>query len=243
MPTQTPVGFSFEAFLTRVVPGLVLMSPVLLALFLTSPIEINPSNTNLLLVSLMALIFGELIEQLRSGLFRVPLPFTHSIYTATGDESHLPTWYQYLKKIDERFPDIVGSIKESNDEDLLGERFNFDLQNEMEEKFELNPDSALPRDFYDSLLLYLGDDLSSRTRNYFNLYVFNTNLKVATILSLPLYTYYIGIQYPDTEMWMFIISATILLTIVFLITQFLKASPYLYVEMLFKEFYMRGKSK
>lgn len=239
--TQTPAGFSLETFLIQVVPGLVMISPILLNLWITTPVNTDTSSATLVVIALAALISGEIVEQLRSGLFRVPIPFSYHIYTVTEDMSHLPKRYRYAIRIDELTPDRLNIVSEADEEYVLEERFQFNFLENMEEEFSLDPDSALPRDFYDSLLLYLGDGVNTLTQDYQKACKFNQNLKISVLIALFFYGYYAVWEYPNPLMWVYLLAAMGLSVITFLITRFLMASSNLYVEMLFKEFYMKNR--
>lgn len=239
--TQTPVGFNLEAFLTRVVPGLVFISPILLDAWIDSPIDINNSSISLLIIALVAMVFGELIEQMRAGLFRVPIPFSYHIYNHTEDDSHLPIRHEYLIKINKRLPDRFKIGDFPDKEYRLENRLQFNFQEEIEEELDLDPNSALPRDFYDGLLLYIGDEFSTQTKKHQQTYIFGQNLKLATAFSLIFYFWLILLKLPNPIVVLYIAAVVVLLTFVFLVTRFMMRSPNLYVEMLFKEFYMMNR--
>lgn len=241
--SQTPTGFSLESFLTRVIPGLVALSPFFVSLYIADPAIFQDQDFSLLVIGVLALIIGELIEHVRSGLLRVPLPFSYNIYWATGDASFLPKWFRYTLKIKEVLPDRIPFYEELPEESRLETRLNFDMQTEMETKFELDPDKASARDFYDALLLYLGDGISSRTKEYRSTYIFNQNLRISAIISIFFYGYEIFITYPNPRWVVFFFVVIVLFTGLFVVGSFLTASPHVYMEMLVKEFYMKTLSE
>jgi hypothetical protein len=136
-------------------------------------------------------------------------------------------------------PDWLAFYHDLDEEDRLDYRLQFDMQKEMEERFDLDPNSAIDRDFYDALLLFLGNSISSKTKEYRSAYIFNQNLKISAVISLLFFGYEIFNSYPDPLWGLFGLSALIVVGSTFSITRFLIASPHVYVEMLEKEFYMK----
>lgn len=233
---QTPTGFSIESFLTRIIPGLIVISPILLNIWVFDPNIIPTTNVDFLVIALVALIFGELIEQVRSGLFRVPKPFSHYLYTETGDDRFLPRTLRYSARIDNLLQKVVPwGISEDHQ---LSDRLDFDFLAEMIKTFKLNPNLATSRDFYDALILHLGDDVNVRTKDYRNAYIFSKNLKLSTFIALLFYLYYAWLKHPSEVYLIFIGIGFILVVFVTVFLSFLQATPDLYMEMLEKEFYI-----
>lgn len=234
--TISPAGFSVQSFLTRIIPGLILLSPILIAFYLEAPPVQIESDIAWIIVGLAAVIFGELIEHVRFGGLRVPLPFSYMMYQSTGDESFLPGWFLKVQWIEKRLPfDIYTSIERDN---RLNNRLQFDMVDHMADEFNLSLDTATSRDFYDALLLHLSGTESVKTQKARIAYVQSVNTKIGTIVAICFYLYYIFLQYPNPLWIIYAITAITIISIVFFISAFLTASPNMYVEMLEKEFYM-----
>ncbi|WP_247729485.1 hypothetical protein [Halovivax limisalsi] len=217
--------------------------PFLINLHLDSYFAISSGTTFLLGVALTTLVIGEVINHLRSGLFRVPLPFSYFFYNATGEISKLPKWFRIIIKIDERLPDKFSIFNDAPEGTTLETRFQFDFLDSMNNNFQLDPERALPRDYYDCLLLTLAESKSPRTEKFRELWAFRQNIRIALMISLFFYIWYIGMEFPDATAVILLLAAGLTILLVVVIDQMLSGTPHLFVEMIFKEYYMDQRSE
>lgn len=241
--TRTPIGFSLDALLTRVIPGLIVIFPWAIDLWLIAPELYEDTTTVLFAIAMGALVIGELVEHVRSGLFRVPLPFAYAMYKETGDESDLPGLFRYRLKLDRLLPSRFSLVTDFPEDVRLDSRLDHNFFKEMEEAFDLDSSRARSRDFFDTLVLYIGNEQSERTRRYRNMYIFTQNLKMSSLVSIIVFLYFIVLRYPDASYLVLGIPAIGLMVVSLVLWGFLGASPNLYMEMLEKEFYVKLQTR
>lgn len=237
---STPVGFSLHDFLTRIIPGSVILAPALTGLYVFFPNFFSNVSLIVVLIAIMSFLCGELIEQLRIGLFRVPMPFRYLIYNQTGDISKMPFWYQKEKQLQKWFPERLHR-EEPKGEDYLPDYLNMDFRSQIENEFDIDFVSHSPRDIYDLLILSLEPNFSSRTRRHQSLYAFSKNLQIATAIAIFLYLGEFLLNMQNEIIQIAIISLIGVLTLIFVSISFLIATPHLYVELLLKEYYLKSK--
>lgn len=240
MSNQSVVGgFSLRDLLTRVIPGLVVIGPFVLGANIALS-EIIPTFTGyVILIGLVSYLIGEIIEQYRAGVFRVPLPFRYFIFKETGDIDIMPLRYRKAVKVQKNLPGWLNIYEHTKEESRLTNQFDFDFRKSMESKYGLDFKKNRPREIYDALLIDLGPDLTMRTQRSHSLAMFNTNLKIAVFLAGFIY---IGVFiFGDlTPLMAFSILSFVLIgVLVIILTLFLDSSQHLYIELLLKEYYMK----
>lgn len=229
--------------MTRVIPGLVVLSPILFELYLYQSTVIDDIGVGLLLLAIAALIVGELIDHLRSGIYRVPLPFSYAIYQETNDKSHLPTWYRKVESIDRWLPNQISLIHEVDENNSLKARLNFDFLDELLQRYELNQDLASPRDYFDILTLSLNDDISPLTVKFKNSFIFNQNFKISSFFAGIILVYLLIISVNEPIMPIYFLLIILLFMFTYAITTILNDSSHMYAEMLIKEFYIKCENE
>ena len=159
--SDTPfLGFSLRDTLTRLIPGLLFLTPVLIVALVLMSNTIPESTVFLLLLGLSAYLVGEFIDQLRTGLFRVPMGFRYFVYKETGDMGNMPIHYRYIIKIQKRLPEGLNFYVDYNEERRLANEFDFEFREDIETKLCVDFDDNRPREIYDLLLIYMEDSFT-----------------------------------------------------------------------------------
>lgn len=239
--TNTPAGFSLEAFLTRIIPGFVFLFPFFIDIIVRGGNISTLSYIELLVVTLIGLLVGELVEHIRSSALRTPIPLSYYFYKETGDIYQLPYIYRWLIKIDRKLPNRISLLKDVPEDTDLNTRLRFNFLDEMEDSFQLNREVATSRDFFDLLLLYISDDISDRTLYYSQIYQFHQNIKISMIVAGFFTIYFATMNYSNFISWIYVFSYLILLAILFFVTRFTSSSANMYMELLEKEFYKKKR--
>lgn len=255
LSNTTPTGFALHDLLTRLIPGAVLVAPLITAFLLLSQEMYQITSVALILIALASYLLGEIIEHLRSGWFRVPTPFLNYYYELTGNLQKMPWWYRKTIHIDERTPGWFPKFWFHPDEKSypkfwfhsdvksdLPTRLDFNFQSSMESRYDIELQNVTPRDVYDLLLLDLEAGMSRRTRRHQSLYQFSRNLLIACALSLTLYIVEF-FAFRSVFLFIALVALILLLCIIILISRILKLVPYFYVEMLFKEYYIQEQNR
>lgn len=240
---STPLTFTLHDFLTRIVPGAILVLPALTGIYVFYPDLFTDIRFISVIVLIMSFLLGEIIDQFRAGLFRVPRPFYYLLYKSTGDLTKMPSWYQKVVWLDNALPDSCPPLIEERDpENYLPNRLEIDFKEEFEIRYGLNCDTDRPRDIYDIMLLDLEPELSSRTHRHRSLYIFTRNLQIATVFAFPFYLLEYLANMQNGIMVLALFSLLFIAVSVFVYSRFLDTSPHLYVELLLKEFYLKRGS-
>jgi len=215
--------------MTRVIPGLVLLSPFIVDILVTNTNPGNNLDTELLALALLALIFGEAIERIRSALFRVPRPFREYLYSVTGDETYFHPCNVKIRKLKRIW------LGESQDptSHWIGIRLDFDMKANMDDLFDLNPETVTAQDYFDFLILHINNGKSVQELR--NVYVFDRNVRIATVIVFFFYLY-LGSINPNNR-GIYVIAFVTLFSFVFFIGSLLTGTSEDYIEMLAKEFY------
>lgn len=237
---SAPIGFSLHDFLTRIIPGTVILAPALTGLYVYYPSLFSNIGLIVVLTTLIAFLLGELTEQLRTGLLRVPFPFRYLIYNETGDLSKMPLWYRKESKIQPWLPKRL-QRKEPSGDDYLPAHLNLDFRSQMENEFDVDFKVDRPRDIYDLLILSLEPNLSARTRRHQSLFAFTKNLQIATVVAIVLYVAEFLVDTQNGVFQIAILALIIVLTFILVFISFLKASAHIYFELLIKEYYLKHK--
>jgi len=109
----------------------------------------------------------------------------------------------------------------------------------MEVEFDLDPELALTRDYFDALILYLGDGIHPRTRQLRNWTILNSNVKTSNLLAAFVYGYFTLSSPNVQEAFIYFGAMVLTIAISYFVIRPLDVSPDVYVEMLAKEFYLK----
>lgn len=236
---SSPGGFSLADLLTRVLPGSVFIFPALISILILEPNLVTDPSILLVVIAILSFLFGELIDQFRKALFRVPAPFAFYLYHETDDMEKLGPIYGILISLDnslpKQFPKFFDKRKEEN---RLVNRLPMDFRKRIENDYSLNFDSNSSRDIYDCIVIDMESEFSDRTFRQRTIYIFSQNLQISTVVAAFIYTSFL-ISYPSNNLVLF--STVILyvsIAIIFFLSAFMGASSAMYVELLMKEIYV-----
>lgn len=233
------LGFPLRDTLTRLVPGLIFLAPLVIGTALYVP-SIMPSGSLLyVLLGLSAYLVGEFIDQLRLGLFRVPLNFRYFVYKETDRLGKMPNWYVRLVTLQERLPKGIYFYKDIDEDRRLTNELDLDFRKDIESELGIDFIDNRPREIYDLLLIYMNDYHTPRLRRMQSISIFSTNLRVATAGALFISTLFAVANWRNPFYWS-IWGVSILIALgVIAIWFFLTITKYQYDELLFKEYYMK----
>lgn len=158
------LGFSLRDTLTRLVPGLLFLAPVTIGIAIFIPSIVPEGSLFYILFALAAYILGELIDQLRAGLFRVPMSFRYFIYKETDQMGKMPRWYIRIVEFQERLPNRINFYEDRGENEHITDDMQFDFREDIESELGVDFVDTRPRDIYDLLLIYLDDHLTPRLR-------------------------------------------------------------------------------
>lgn len=241
MPAKsTPAGYSVFDFLTRIIPGLIVILPLFVGLLLFGPSIILDVQISILLLSVLGLIIGEFIDFLRSSLFRVPSPFKQVLYHHTRDEEVL----SWLDKVDlwiqRKLPTSLQSkfLTSQTGRETIFNLSNSSFKDEFEDQFNLSLDSTSPHTLYSTFLNHMDSRMASRTRRYYTLRIFSQNLMAATLgagfVSLVVASLNLG----DPKILAILFISIIILTIVFEVALIFSSVSYPLVDLLIIDYYL-----
>lgn len=234
---NTPVGISVHDFLTRIIPGAVLIAPAVLSLSISQPALFGDTSFVMLIIGLGSFIAGEIIEIMRSAAFRTPLPFLHLIYRETDNEEKLSWTQQKLLGLEREVSSHIPDRRETSKSNYLESRLQLDLRDSMEQELGIDFDSSSPRDIYDFLILRLEPELSIQTKRYRSLTAFTSNLRIASVLALLCYGLFFLVDREDPWITFALGVSVILFGYIWPISQVFSNASNLYVEALLKEYY------
>lgn len=132
--SASPTGFTLNDLLTRVIPGAVLIAPLVTATYVFFPELVSDSNFVAVGLLIAAYLIGEFIDQFRAGAFAHPPEFGYFIYWLTGseDSSKLPLRFRLAMKIDELHNNSRFKLMKGPSEGYLPTRLETDFQESME---------------------------------------------------------------------------------------------------------------
>ncbi len=243
MSAGAPIpSLSLRDTLTRVIPGVVVLSPLLISANMTAP-SVVPSGTPFyIIVALLSYLIGEIIDQFRAGLFRVPMTFRYFIYKQSGQIEKMPRRYRWIIDKQELLPERLHIYEEIPTEELLPSHLDLDFREDMESELGVDFDENRPRDIYDLLLVYMDSHFTARIRRQQSLAIFSSNLRMSSGLAGIFYLYYVVMDFGSL---LSIISGVILLAIVLIMAAgwpVLTMAQYQYGELLMKEYYGKRHS-
>jgi len=232
---STPIGFSLQDLLTRVIPGSVTLAPAISGLYLFEPNLFPSSNMLLISFGLTEFLIGTLIDQVRTGIFGVPFEFQFFIYKETDNQSKLPWRHRKILKIQNTLPDWIPKYYQYTETDsYLPNRLDLDFQKSMEDRLGIDFQESNPRDIHDALILYLQPNMSSRTLRQQYLYFFPKNLQIATVGAISLYLFQFAINPSNSIIQIALLFLLGISSIVALIMQIFSTTPALYSDLLLK---------
>lgn len=241
MPTQSsPSGYSIYDLLTRVVPGITVLIPFIVAYLITETQVKVELNVALVALAGVGLVIGEVINLIRSSIVHVPVPFKQVIYHHTGDESilgrgdRLDLWAK--NKLPARyqsrfFTDDVGRSTIFDSEEI-------DFQTSFEDHFGLDFEEDSAYSIYQTFLSYMDGRMATQTRRNYILRIFAQNLMFASGLTVltTLWVIYKNLDQPQLLLGA-IISVSIL-TILFQVAMLFSSAAYKLVDLLIIDYYV-----
>lgn len=260
-----PTTISFHDFLTRILPGAVILGPGIYLFTVNWPTLSENTTAVLITVVLASFLLGEGVELLRSSAFRVPWPLRRYLFETTGQDKHKLTKLQYsllrssrigpstdtvVKVLYGRFPHLRRFIDwfPTQETDTLSERFDFNFKQSMEQQWGIAFERTSAADVYDLLVLELEATMGRDARRYRSLHAFTSNIRISSIAGVILY----GLVYLEEPsntgfLYAFSLSAIIAAYSLSFSIMFERVSTR-YLETLFKEYYIKyaedsGESK
>lgn len=189
----TPSGYSIFDFLTRIIPGAIMLSPLILAAWAAPSININTAAA-LLFIASVSLVMGELIETLRLSIFPMPIAFREILYY--HGRSDVLRWYEQkslsiLNKLPNRISERITTYGRTTIFDETDKKF----PDVYEAHFSgLSFESTSPYYLYMTLLDYMEPRLSQSTRRQQIVRIFAANLFIAivggSLIAFPVILYF-----------------------------------------------------
>lgn len=233
------LGFTLRDTLTRIIPGLIFLTPLMVGVAVFSSDLIPDGPILYVLLGLSAYLTGEFIDQLRAGLFRVPMTFRYFVYKETGQMEKMPSWYIRIVEFQEKLPKRINFYEEIEEEDRLTNSLDFDFRKDIESELGVDFVENRPREIYDFLLIYMDDYFTPRLRRQQSVAVFSTNIRIAVVGTLVVWTLYAIVNWGNVFIWS-VWGISILITLFLMIFwPFLTMTHYQYDELLLKEYYMK----
>lgn len=232
-------GFSLRDTVTRLIPGLVFLAPITVGIRITNPTLLPNSTQSYILVALVAYLIGEFVDQIRLGLFRVPLSFRYFVYKETDQLEKMPSWYVRIYEFQERLPDAINFYEEIEGDQRLVNNLELNFRNSIETELGINFVENRPREIYDLLLIYMSGDLTPRLRRMQSVSIFSTNLRIATAMGTIFYTLYLVFNLRNPVAQAVWVTSLVFLLLVTAFWTFLTVAQYHYDELLLKEYYIK----
>lgn len=182
----SPFGYSVFDFLTRIIPGLVVVTPLAVSYVTLGPRVDVGYQPVLIGLAVVGLVIGEVIDLVRSSLFRVPLPFKQVLYRHTDNREILSRFDRCDLWLQAKMPEALkpNFITEEVGRGTLFDGSSEDFQEEYESHFGLKFEETHPGLLYLSLLSHMDSRMSSDTRRYYTLRIFAQNLMFAALFTI-----------------------------------------------------------
>ncbi len=246
MSTGTPIpSLSFRDTLTRVIPGSVVVSaPIVVAMF-TAPHLLPSEPIHYIVLALISYLIGEIIDQIRSGLFRVPNRFRWFIYDHTRDIQDIPRWYRNRVKYQNYLPDIfhIDIDDELEMQGTVSYELDLDFHEDMESELGVDFDHNSPRDIYDMLLIYMDPHFTRRIRRQQSLAIFASNFRLSALGATLVYLYYAIVNIGSLISYISIGMVVLIIIILLSGWSVLNMTQHQYGELLMKEYYAERHSR
>lgn len=233
------LGFTLRDTLTRLVPGIVVLTPLLIGLILFSPNKLPNGPIFLALLGLSAFLIGEVIDQFRSGLFRVPMTFRYFVYRETDEIDNMSKWYQWLVQIQEKLPEKIYFYEDRDEADRLTSNLDLNFREDIESELGVDFEENRPREIYDLFLIYMEPYQTPRLRRMQSVSMFSTNLRIATAGALIIYTLYWILNWKQPFFILVWITSLLIGFFTLISWSIQTLTKYQHDEMLFKEYYMK----
>lgn len=180
----TPTGFNISDFLTRVIPGGILIFSIGFPIvsFESLPID-SISGSSVLIFGIASFVFGEFINTFRISMLDVPNYFCRVLYAENEDEIYLGMTDSIFRKFDS------DSIKGYS----LFEHSDTDIVSTLRSRFDLDGDFDGAHNFYTLLTSDLSSEKSEETSRLENIYIFYANVKMSVLLSILVAMLYTGL--------------------------------------------------
>ena len=170
-----PTGFSISDFLTRIIPGSILVFSIFFpVLWPEYSSNVSISNSGILIFTIISFIAGEVINTGRITLLDVPNYFRRVLYTESGYDK------KYLKRTDVYLSELFA--KRINGYSLF-RHSNRDIIKTLRNRFDLDTDFDGSHNFFMLLTSDLSSAKSTETQRLENIYIFYENLKYSVVIS------------------------------------------------------------
>jgi len=240
MTQSGPVfGFSLRDTLTRLIPGFALLLPILVPALVFYPDSVPDTMPFYVGVALVAYLSGEFIDQLRLGLFRVPMNFRYFLYRETNDLRNMPTWWVKVFEVQTYLPNWLRIYHERAEEDRLVSDLDLNFRDDMESELGIGFEENRPREIYDLLLIYMEPHVSSRLRRLQSISEFSANLRLAVLIGALIYTLYALSNWGDLFFFMSLLLSLTSVAFLFGFWWLLTLAHAQYDELLLKEYYLK----
>lgn len=235
----TFLGFSLRDTLTRLIPGMLFLAPFVIGVGVFAPNILPSGSIRYVLLGVSAYLIGEFIDQLRAGLFRVPMSFRYFVYRETDQMEKMPDWYIYIVELQEKLPNRLNFYEEREEDNRLTNDLEMDFRKDMESELGVDFVDNRPREIYDLLIIYMDSHFTPRLRRLQSVSMFSTNLRIASGGAFIFYSLFAIFIWKDPFFWS-LWSVSILIAVVIIIFwSLLTVTQYQYDELLIKEYYMK----
>lgn len=248
MSTSSISGINLGDIMTRVVPGIVVISPLLVLVYYGISDLVN-SNLNYAILSVLAIGFliGETIEMIRTSLFRVPTPFSHVIYTHTKNKDCL----SWRDRASLWMNDKVGQIKSeipffkrtkisesTKERRTIFVESNSDFQEIFESDFGLKFKDNTNYALYSAFLSHMEGKMSESTKSNRRLTIFSQNLRAALLPAIALSFYIVVVEDLSGRVLTSLVLLIIGLYCAIFFAQFVLSASYGYIDLLIIDYYV-----
>lgn len=180
----TPTGFDISDFLTRVIPGGILVFSMVFPAVSVDSFQIESiSGSSIIILAIVSFVFGEFVNTFRISMLDVPNYFRRVLYTENEDEIYLSKTDSLFRKVDS------DSVKGYS----LFEHSDVSITSTLRGRFDLDGDFDGAHNFYTLLTSDLSSEKSQETSRLENIYIFYENVKISFLLSILFYILYIGL--------------------------------------------------
>jgi len=240
MSQNGPVlGFSLRDTLTRIIPGLLFLAPLLVGVALFVPSLLPKRSVFYILLGLCAYLVGEFIDQIRSGLFRVPNNFRYFVYKETNQLGKMSRWYIWIISLQKKLPNKIKIYEDRIEDERLINNLDLDFREDIESELGVDFAEDRPREIYDLLLIYMSEHFTPRLRRLQSVSMFSTNLRIAAGGALVIYSLYALANWRDPFFWSIWGISIVISFLVIAFWSLLTMTHYQYDELLMKEYYVK----
>lgn len=181
---QASTSFTIYDLLTRVIPGMVFLTPqvAIFTQFKFGFMSDNPTYWGLVVI-IGSLLIGELINGLRLSMLDVPNQFRRVLYSVTENEDYLRRGNRMMIRIGKWFSQSIREIDYGFATHSLFDYHEQTIVDIVNQRFEPSDDIKNAYDIYEIIISDLSGNESRRTRRLRSVYIFQKNTRLALMSS------------------------------------------------------------